>query len=83
MRRTFEYNWDIFLVLLVVIVSILAMLVAMGLSIRQGTEENCRAVEALNPDWQFHYDVETGCRVLYKGYWVPVDDLPQALEGEW
>ena len=41
----------------------------------------CRQMRGLNPDWQFHYSDTTGCRVLYQGFWILVDDLPEALRG--
>lgn len=41
----------------------------------------CQEMRALNPDWQFHYDDTTGCRVMYQGFWILVDDLPEALRG--
>lgn len=41
----------------------------------------CRQMRELNPDWQFHYDQVTGCRVLFRDFWIPVDDMPDVLRG--
>jgi len=42
---------------------------------------HCNEMEELNPDWEFHYDRVTGCRVLFHDFWVPVDDMPDVLLG--
>ena len=41
----------------------------------------CQEMMELNPDWQFHYDNTTGCRVLFRDFWIPVDDMPNVLRG--
>jgi hypothetical protein len=43
--------------------------------------EFCQEMEILNPDWEFHYDGTTGCRVLFRGFWIPADEMSGALSG--
>jgi hypothetical protein len=65
-------------------VFLILFLVALGFSLAaaSGVEPAyCREMRALNPDWQFHYDDITGCRVLFRDFWIPVDDLPDVLRG--
>ena len=69
---------------IITVVFLILLLVALGyaLAFVSGMEPAyCQEMRALNPDWQFHYDNTTGCRVLFRDFWIPVDDMPAALRG--
>ena len=42
----------------------------------------CNRLQTLNPDYVFHWDVITFCRVQVDGFWVSADDVYHVLLNE-
>lgn len=69
------------IIFLVIFILCMVGLVLIFIWVASNEPAYCRQMRELNPDWQFHYDQVTGCRVLFHDFWIPVDDMPDVLRG--